>query len=224
MASELPFTPECITITYCHIIRYVPPPYTNDVLVRLLHLGRFFLSESTHMFALHNIDARKWNFNPAHLIQLCFEFNTQLFFVHAFSRLVKTSLLKFRPEDKAMMGPIVYHAVAEVRESLDDHRRTIACEAPIITSHAYDCINHEQCNDDWYAVWWNGMARYLLDGRHPLSYDEAFKRFELLEFGMMGPGCKQSMLALVREGAAFRHNTRFVETTGMHLLEKLIPS
>lgn len=48
------------------------------------------------------------------------------------------------------------------------------------------------------------MARFMLDGRTPLNYDEALKRFELLHFGEMSDGCRSAMLELVREGEGFR--------------------
>ena len=121
-----------------------------------------------------------------------------------------------------MIGPNVLQAVADVKEVLKEHNWIVATELPIITSHAADCGNPERCGEDWYAVWWNGMGRFLLDGWNPLKYDDALKRFEGLEFGEMGYRCKKDMLALVKEGFAFRHAYHCVKSVGAQLAEKLI--
>jgi hypothetical protein len=164
---------------------------------------------------------RKFHFHPAKLIQLCFEFRTIYFFNSAFSRLVETRLHELTLEHRAMIGPEVMQAVAETKEALEEHRRIVASEPPIISTHSPDCHDHEQCSNDWYAVWWNGMGRFLLDGRNPLSYDEAFRRFEVLKFGRMGDGCKDDMLKLVKDGLGFAHGYTCVDSVTSRLLNKL---
>ena len=194
---------------------------TNESLVRLLHLSRRFISLTTRLFAIHQIQQCKYHFHPAELIQLCFEFKTNVFFESAFARLVDTRLYELTKEHKQMIGPQVYHAVAETKEILDEHRRIVACEPPIIHTHASDCCDHSQCNNDWYGVWWNGMGRYILDGRNPLSFEEAFKRFEVLKFGRMSDNCKKDMLKLVKGGLGFSHSYSCIKDIGDRLAETL---
>ena len=176
---------------------------------------------STRNYAIHNIQHRKYHFHPAQLIQLCYEFKTPVFFESAFSRLVETRFHELTAEHKQMMGPQVFQAVAETKEILDEHKRIIACEPPIITTHARDCHDHNKCNDDWYAVWWNGMGRLILDGRNPLTFDEAFKRFEVLKFGRMSDGCKKDMLRLVKGGMGFSHSFTCIQSIGSKLAATL---
>jgi hypothetical protein len=66
------------------------------------------------------------------------------------------------------------------------------------------------------------MGRFLLDGRNPLSWDVAVSRFQALQFGMMGEGCKDSVMSLVRERTAFAHAERLVNDVGKHLAGTLI--
>jgi hypothetical protein len=120
-----------------------------------------------------------------------------------------------------MVGARVLQKVAELKEILEEHRRIVASEPPAITTHADDCGDNTQCDDDWYAVWWNGMARFILDGRNPLTYSEAFERFKVLKFGKMGQGCKDGMLKLVEKGHGFRHADRSVENVGALLAETI---
>jgi hypothetical protein len=64
-------------------------------------------------------------------------------------------------------------------------------------------------------VEWNGW--------NPLSYDEALKWFELLDFGEMGQGCKQDMLLVVEGGDGFWHANHHVEGVGSQLVQSLFP-
>jgi hypothetical protein len=99
----------------------------------------------------------------------------------------------------------VFVVVAQLRDILEEHRRIIAAEPPSIVKHAEDCTNAQDCSRDWYTVWWSGMGRMLLDGRNPLSFEEALKRFEHLQFGEMAEGCKAEMLSIVKEGTPSRY-------------------
>jgi hypothetical protein len=182
------------------------------------------MSDSAQLFAIHGIHTRRWHFHPAQLIQLCFEFKIRTFFEFAFAQLVGLRFHELTVEHRKMIGPQVLLAVAEVKEALNEHKHIIAAEPPIITFHASDCRDPTRCNEDWYAIWWNGMGRFLLDGRNPLSYDEAVKRFEILDFGEMGDGCKRDMLTVVKDGVGFRHANRCVEVVGTQLAESLFTS
>jgi hypothetical protein len=201
--------------------RFLQPPFANDVLIDLLNLSRFFLADSTEQLAIHHINSRKWHFHPAQLIHLCFKFRISVFFESAFARLVDIPFRELTPDQKELITPAVFYALAEVKESLELHKHIIAAEPPPIINHAPDCPNPKRCSADWYAVWWNGMARFILDGRNPLTYDEAFKRFEILGFGEMGHGCKKDMLALVKGGNGFRHAQYTVDVAGARLAASL---
>jgi hypothetical protein len=202
-------------------LRFCPPP-PNDVLVRLLRLGQFLDADATQLYAVHHILSRKWTFHPALLIQAGLEFNNREFFVTGFRRLVQLRFHELTLEHKRMLGPTVFQAMAEVKEVLDEHKRVVAAEPPAVTYHADDCPSHQRCKEDWFAVWWNGMARYLLDGRNPLGYDDAVRRFENLQFGDMGEGCKKHMLDMVKGGSGFRHATQCVEDVCSKLADTMI--
>ena len=47
------------------------------------------------------------------------------------------------------------------------------------------------------------MVRFLLDGRSPLTYDESFNRFQLLQFGAVSEGCKEAMFAMIKDSGVF---------------------
>ena len=47
------------------------------------------------------------------------------------------------------------------------------------------------------------MARFLLDGRNPLTFSESFKRFQVLQFGAVSEGCKQAMFSLIQDCGVF---------------------
>jgi hypothetical protein len=66
------------------------------------------------------------------------------------------------------------------------------------------------------------VGRFHLGGRNPLSWDAAVSRFHALQFGMMGEGCKENVMSLVRERTAFTHAERLVNDVGKHLAGTLI--
>jgi len=77
--------------------------------------------------------------------------------------------------------------------------------------HTSDCQDPIGCNEDWHAIWWNGMARFLLDGRNPQPYCEAVKCFKDLQFGRVSGGCKELMFKIIEQGTAFNHTDQFVD-------------
>ncbi|EGO25495.1 hypothetical protein SERLADRAFT_437231 [Serpula lacrymans var. lacrymans S7.9] len=79
---------------------------------------------------------------------------------------------------RTQFGHSVFVALANLRKILDEHRRMVACELPEINEHALDCSNQDLCSADWWQAWWNGMGRFLLDGRYPMPYKEAAQRFQ----------------------------------------------
>jgi hypothetical protein len=72
-------------------------------------------------------------------------------------------------------------------------------------NHALNCINHDQCANDWRAVWWNGMSRFLLYGRNPQSWDDAVARFRTLQYGSMADSCRERVMGVVIRRQGFSH-------------------
>ncbi|KAG1843331.1 hypothetical protein DFJ58DRAFT_665347, partial [Suillus subalutaceus] len=105
---------------------------------------------------------------------------------------------------------------------LDSHRRIVAAEEPKILMHSNECQDPTGCNEDWHTIWWNGMGRFLLDGRNPQPYDDAVKCFKELQFGCVSEGCKDLMFKILDQGAAFKHAEQFVSETCSFLVEKLV--
>jgi hypothetical protein len=56
-------------------------------------------------------------------------------------------------------------------------------------------------DEDWYAIWWNGMGRFLLDGRNPQPYGEAIKHFKDMEFGRVSGGVQGTFVQDYRAGS-----------------------
>jgi hypothetical protein len=182
----------------------------NEPLLRLLELSRYFISPPTRELALAHMKARSFYFRPAKLIQISYEYKTRVLFPIAFQRLVTTSLRALKKEDIDMMGTGVYVALARLKEAIEEHRRILAAEPPEFDpvngpKHSSACINNAACAKDWYAVWWNGMGRFLLDGRSPLNWTESLQQFERLEIGEMNPSCHSTMLELVHDGEGSSH-------------------
>ncbi|KAG1884364.1 hypothetical protein F4604DRAFT_1677006 [Suillus subluteus] len=98
----------------------------------------------------------------------------------------------------------------------------VAAEEPKILMHTSDCQDPVGCNEDWHTIWWNGMARFLLNRRNPQPYREAVKHFKDLQFGHVSGGCKELMFKIIGEGAAFNHADQFVDEACNRLADKLI--
>jgi len=105
---------------------------------------------------------------------------------------------------------------------INEHWRIIATEPPIIDIHALDCVDHVQCEKDWWAVWWNGMGRFLLDGCNTQSWNVAVEQFQLLPFGKMTEGCKEHIMAVVLWGTGFAHAETLVSNLGALLADALV--
>ncbi|OAX37998.1 hypothetical protein K503DRAFT_770914, partial [Rhizopogon vinicolor AM-OR11-026] len=56
--------------------------------------------------------------------------------------------------------------------------------------HASNCREPVGCDEDWHAIWWNGMGRFLLDGRNPQPYGDAVKCFKNMQFGRVSRGVR----------------------------------
>ena len=135
-----------------------------------------------------------------------------MLFRRAFRDLINLSLTQLSKAHRSLIGSDLFMSLALAKAVLDEHCRIIAAEEPRILKHADNCQDPMACEVDWHGVWWNGMGRYLLDGRNPQPYDEAVRRFRLeAEFGRMGKGCKEKMFRLMDDGTAFRHADIFID-------------
>jgi hypothetical protein len=192
------------------------------VLLNTLKLSRYLIAPDVRSYALHAIENRKWYINPVDLIQISVEFNTRLFFVHAFEQLVKKHVHDFSDEDIQKLTYPVFVAVVRFIDILSEHRRIIACEAPPMINHAFDCHNPVRCAEDWQTIWWIGMGRPLLDGRNPLTYGEAFKRFQILQFGAVSEGCKLGMFSLIDGAEGFMRGYSYTREYAEDVASQLI--
>ncbi|KAJ7183655.1 hypothetical protein C8R46DRAFT_1067557 [Mycena filopes] len=197
----------------------------NPLLLRLLELSRYLISQPTRTVALNMIKARSFGFAPAQLIRLSFDYGTKVLFATAFHRLATSPLRDLTVDNLNSMGMDVFVALAKAKEIVQRHRQVVAAEEPIITHHSSLCTDKFACERDWHAVWWNGMGRYLLDGRNALSWTESVDRFEALEFGEMDTDCRARMLKLTRGGDAYAHSyeliTEVAETLMRDIIEEL---
>ncbi|KAJ7683338.1 hypothetical protein B0H17DRAFT_1205203 [Mycena rosella] len=161
----------------------------NPVLLRLLELSRYFMSQPARELALHVIKTRSFYFPPAQLIHLSYEYQTKVLFATAFQQLASSSLRELKPADIQWMGYPVYVALARLKEAMQQHRSILAAEAPEIDpirGHSSECENKAACARDWHAAWWNG-------------------RFERMEVGEMNPKCRLKMMGIVNGGEGNSH-------------------
>jgi hypothetical protein len=180
------------------------------------------IAPDVRSYALHAIESRKWFINPVDLVQISMEFNTKLFFVYAFEQLVQKRVYDFSDAEIQRLTYPVFIAVVRFIAILNEHRRIIACEAPPLLNHAPDCENPVRCTEDWQTIWWIGMGRPLLDGRNPLTYGEAFKRFQILQFGAVSEGCKLGMFSLIGEAQGFMRGYAYTKEYAEDIANKLI--
>ncbi|KAG0691502.1 hypothetical protein DFH29DRAFT_1019301, partial [Suillus ampliporus] len=158
------------------------------------------------------------------LLALCLEFSIQKFFVPTFRRLVEFRVRDIPGPARKRLGFEVWNAFVDVKELLDEHRRIVACEEPPIIEHLPYCTNNTACSIDWRQLWWNSMARFLLDGRNPQHFREAVEHFQELgsEIRRVNPECWKIQLQTVKKGAAFHLTFDLVEETAQRLSAALI--
>ncbi|OAX31896.1 hypothetical protein K503DRAFT_787545 [Rhizopogon vinicolor AM-OR11-026] len=173
-------------------------------------------------FVISRIQANPHRFHPSQLITLAIKYHIHDIFPPAFKRLVDTPIIQLTAHHRELLGTTVFTTFVYVQAALEQHRRIVAAEEPRILVHASDCQEPAGCNEDWHAIWWNGMGRFLLDGRNPQPYCEAVKRFKDMEFGRVSRGCKELMFKIIDQGAAFNHADQFIEEACNRLVEQLI--
>ncbi|KAI9570856.1 hypothetical protein HD554DRAFT_1995761, partial [Boletus coccyginus] len=76
------------------------------------------------------------------------------------------------------MSNDAFIALVYAKLLLNEHSHIIASEELVILTHAIDCQDLIACQKDWHSVWWNGMDRFLLDGRNPQPFGNAVKHFQ----------------------------------------------
>ena len=94
---------------------------------------------------------------------------------------------------------------------------------PIPVDHEPDCSNHQVCYNDWYSAWWNGVGQFLLDGRNPLSFQEAIKRFEIWGCGQMSESCRAKTMSRVQSGDAWAPTIELIDVTCKRVSDFLLP-
>jgi hypothetical protein len=199
--------------------------YPKEDLIALLHLSLLYQAPAGLEWAKRQIWRRNWDWHPTELISLALEFRAPQFFESGFRSLVRLSHKELTAAQLVGLNVTVLLACLKVQESLRDHRHIIAAEPPLIDEHDPACINNQICATDWHAAWWNGIARFLLDGRYPLEWDDAFRLFERMEFGHMHPACTKKMLVMVKEGDALvLPEVRLINKVTEQLISTLLPN
>ncbi|KAJ7203210.1 hypothetical protein C8J57DRAFT_1259775 [Mycena rebaudengoi] len=193
----------------------------TPVLISLLELSHFFLSQPTRELALSVIRTNSYCFNPALLIHLSFKYQTRILFSAAFHRLASQKLRDLTPEARDQIGFLVFSKLANLKEALQEHRNIVSAEEPPIKVHADDCQDNSACERDWHAAWWNGIGRFLLDGRHPLTWTDGMERFEKFEFSEMAQGCQTKMLDFVRGGDGYAHSYSMTDAVAKELMDTI---
>lgn len=195
--------------------------YSYEELRSLLELVQKYRCAETRRFAIDHIWDKRFTYHPANLIKLGHDFHIPQVFSRSFMNLLKIPLKEISKEHRLLIGEEVFVAFVYAKAMLDEHCRIVACEEPVILSHASDCGNPTACQEDWHAVWWNGMGRFLLDGRNPQPFSDAIKRFREMQFGRMGRGCQQLMFQVLDRGVAFRYADTFVKDVCQGLVHDL---
>ncbi|KIM63561.1 hypothetical protein SCLCIDRAFT_1173263, partial [Scleroderma citrinum Foug A] len=141
---------------------------SDEMMVQLLQLSQKYQSKSAREHGLKRLQNRLWHISPTKLVSISLKYQIKDVFEHAFSQLVWLHVNKL---DCDILTIPVWNTLIMAKEQLDLHRRIVACEPPPMV-HLTCCQDRKTCDDDWRQVWWNGMGRFLLNGRNPLSFDD----------------------------------------------------
>lgn len=193
----------------------------NDTVIQLLELSDMYLCRDARDYAVQNLQRNRYSLESTRLISLALKFNIKEFLPHAFERLISARINDVSDDECHAVGPIVWNTMFKVKERLDIHRRIIACEAPPMV-HAGTCTKQKRCEEDWKQLWWNGMGRFLLDGRNPQPYKDAVEWFEKLDIGEINPDCWKAVLFTVKGQSAFDHERKLISHTANNLIKYLI--
>ncbi|KIM55066.1 hypothetical protein SCLCIDRAFT_30673 [Scleroderma citrinum Foug A] len=191
---------------------------SDEMMVQLLQLSQKYQSKSAREHGLKRLQNRLWHISPTKLVSISLKYQIKDVFEHAFSQLVQLHVNKL---DCDILTIPVWNTLIMAKEQLDLHRRIVACEPPPMV-HLTRCQDRKTCDDDWRQVWWNGMGRFLLDGRNPLSFDDAMRQFQDFDYGAVCPDCWRQMLDFCKQGKAFTHERRLIDNTCQELASRLI--
>ena len=135
-----------------------------------------------------------------------------------------------------LIGLPVYVGLARLLEAIQEHRHILAVEEPQFrdkeplfgtfnvneaTPNSPSCRDNKGCAADWHQAWWNGMGRFLLDGRKPLTWTDSFEQFKEFEFGRMHAACISRMLDRAGKAEGNTHIFMMVDQVAAQLMEKI---
>ncbi|KAI6031200.1 hypothetical protein PISMIDRAFT_26888 [Pisolithus microcarpus 441] len=182
--------------------------YSYEELQSLLELMQKYHCAETRCFAIDHIWDKRFTYHLANLIKLGHDFHIPQVFSRGFMNLLKIPLKEISKEHRLLIGEEVFVAFVYAKAMLNKHCRIIACEEPVILSHASDCGNPTACQEDWHA-------------ELPQPFSDAIKRFCEMQFGRMGRGCQQLMFQVLDRGVAFRYADTFVKDVCQGLVHDL---
>ncbi|KAG1897853.1 uncharacterized protein F5891DRAFT_956644, partial [Suillus fuscotomentosus] len=165
----------------------------------------------TQKFSVSCIQSTHYYFHPNQLINLAVQYNTSIIFSFTFKQLVNTPITQLTVQYQELLGNDIFMTLVYVQAALEEYCCIMAAEEPKILMHTSDCQDPVGYNEDWHAIWWNGMAYFLLNRQNPQPYHEAIKYFKNLQFGRVSRGCKELMFMIIREGVAFNHANQFID-------------
>jgi hypothetical protein len=177
--------------------------YSKDDLLMLLHLSDKYDIEVGLQYVRKQINAQRWHWEATDLVKISLTVRNSSLFEHAFGRLVKLPLHDLSIEHLNNLNSVVLSAALKAQHAIQQHCHIIAAEPPPV-NHSKSCPDRSACDADWHAIWWNRIARCLLDGRHLLEWDDAFSLFKTMEFGDMHSECYKGMLKETRSGEGLK--------------------
>lgn len=196
---------------------------SDDVIVQLLDLSRQYICRDAQNYAIQRLSERRTAIQPSRLLSISMEYNIVPLFTYSFERLVKARFDNLTADEYTMVGPAVWAAILKVKELVNLNRHIVACEPPLMIQ-VTACTKHKWCAHDWKQLWWNGMGRFLLDGRNPQPYKDAIERFEVIDIGSVSLECWRAMMVVVRGQSAFQHEDSLIDRTAKALADRLLSS
>ena len=195
--------------------------YTRNELQDFLKFVDKYRCSRIRQFLVAHVWDDRFEFHPAELIQLSCKHKLEKPFRWSFKKLLEMLLTDINGSHRALMGNDLFITLVYAKAILDNHCRLVAAEEPPIQTHVDECRNPRECAEDWHAAWWNGMGRFLLDGRNPQSFDDAVRRFREMRFGRMSTGCQNHMLHIVERCDSFQYTDKFIDDICQGLVNDL---
>lgn len=193
----------------------------ESTIIELLELSRMYESQDARKYAIKQLSACCYAVKPINLASIALKYQIKDIFCRAFRRMVSLRVNDITDSEFDLLSSSVWRTLFRLRERLDLHRRIVACEPPPLV-HSVGCEDPQRCLHDWRQLWWNGMGRFLVDGRNPQSFNDAVQQFQGLSYGGMSPECWRNVVKFVKEGRAFLHEDDLLDLTARSLAEFLI--